>query len=227
VPGNQLLGLSWCRNLVRFPTAYPTLDSTGRGYVVVRYNDLQLMITMAQKSKSARRLASARENGSQGGRERASRYSDEQLSAWASQGGEAVLHKYGPDYFVNLRKRRKNYPKYSESPVVRPNWRARIAWENGQKGGLARAARYSYEHFREWGRLGGIETWCRYGNKFYREIRKRRKYYEKNYFTRKTIMRLRRRCEREARKAKGGPTAWLWKLAGEGFAKHLSQRSHR
>jgi hypothetical protein len=143
------------------------------------------------------------------------------------KGGEAVLHKYGPDYFVNLRKRRKNYPKYSESPVIRPNWRARIAWENGQKGGLARAARYSYEHFREWGRLGGIETWVRHGNAFYREIRKKRKYYRKGYWTRKTIMRLRRKCEREARKAKGGPTAWLWKVAAEGFAKQLSGRSHR
>jgi hypothetical protein len=114
---------------------------------------------MTPKPKSARRLASARENGSQGGRERASRYSGEQLSAWASRGGEAVLHKYGPNYFVQLRKRRKNYPKYLESPVITPNWRARVAWQNGQRGGLARAARYSYEHFREWGRLGGIETW--------------------------------------------------------------------
>jgi hypothetical protein len=185
------------------------------------------MITMAQKPKSARRLASARENGSQGGRERASRYSDEQLSAWASRGGEAVLHKYGPDYFVNLRKRRKSYPKSSESPVIRPNWRARVAWQNGQRGGLARAARYSYEHFREWGRLGGIETWVRHGSRFYRSIRKKRKYYRKNYFTRKTKMRLRRKCEREARRAKGSPIAELLRAAAEELAKQLSRRSHR
>jgi hypothetical protein len=182
------------------------------------------MITMTQKPKSARRLASARENGSQGGRERASRYSGEQLSAWASRGGEAVLHKYGPNYFVQLRKRRKNYPKYLESPVITPNWRARVAWQNGQRGGLARAARYSYEHFREWGRLGGIETWVRHGNKFYRAIRKKRKYYRKNYFTRKTKVRFRRICERGARKTKGSPIAGLWKAVAEEIASQLSRR---
>jgi hypothetical protein len=143
------------------------------------------MITIAQKPTSAKRLASARENGSEGGRQRAARYTGDVLSEWASRGGQAILRRYGPDYFVQLRKKRTNYPKHNESPVVRPNWRARIAWENGQLGGLARAERYSYTHFREWGRLGGIETWCRYGNKFYREIRKKRKYYRKGYWTRK------------------------------------------
>jgi hypothetical protein len=143
------------------------------------------------------------------------------------EGGAAVLHKYGRDYFAQLRKRRKSYPKYSESPVITPNWRLRAASENGQKGGLVRAARYSYTHFREWGRLGGIATWVRYSKKFYREIRKKWKCYEKNYFTRKTKMRLRRKCEREARKARGLPSGWLWKVAAEGFAKQLSRRSHR
>jgi hypothetical protein len=181
---------------------------------------------MAQKPTSAKRLASARENGSQGGRERASRYSGEVLSEWASRGGEAVLHKYGPDYFTQLRKRRKNYPKYSESPVIKPNWRVRIAWENGQKGGLVRAGRYSHTWFREWARLGGIATWVRHGNKFYREIRKKRKYYEKNYFTQKTKMRLRRKCERESRRAKG-PIREVWKVMAEDLAKQLSRRSHR
>jgi len=158
---------------------------------------------MAKKPTAAKRLASARENGSEGGRQRATRYAGEVLSEWASRGGQAVLRKNGPDYFVQPRKRRKDYPKkYSESPIVRPNWRARINWENGQKGGLARARRYSYEHFREWGRRGGIETWVRHRAKFYREIRKKRKYYRKAW-TRKTIMRWRRACEREARKAQG------------------------
>ena len=156
-----------------------------------------------------------------GGRERARRYPGEVLSEWASRGGQAVLHKYGPDYFAQLRKRRKHYPKYSEPPVITPNWRARVAWENGQLGGLARAALYSYTHFREWGRLGGIETWCRYGNIFYREIRKKRKYYRKGFWTRKTIMRLRRRSEREARKAQGLPSGLVWKAAAEEFAKQL------
>jgi hypothetical protein len=182
---------------------------------------------MAQKPTSAKRLASARENGSEGGRERASRYSGDVLSEWASHGGQAVLYKYGPDYFVELRKRRTNYPKRNESPVITPNWRAMTAWENGQKGGLARAALYTYEHFREWGRRGGIATWVRHGAKFYREIRKKRKYYRKGYWTRKTIMRMLRRCEREARKAQGLPSGLIWKAAAEEFAKQLSRRSHR
>jgi hypothetical protein len=176
---------------------------------------------MAKKPTSAKRLASARLNGSEGGRERASRYSGHVLSEWASRGGRAVLHKFGPDYFVQLRKRRKNYPKRNESPVITPNWRAMAAWENGQKGGLARAALYSYTHFREWGRLGGIETWCRYGNKHYREIRRKRKYYSKGYFSRKTIKRLRRKCEREAEKARGLPSGLVWKIAAEEFARQL------
>ena len=45
-------------------------------------------------------------------------------------------------------------------------------------GRLARAARYSPECFREWGRIGGIETLVRHGKKFYREIRKKLKYYK-------------------------------------------------
>jgi hypothetical protein len=175
---------------------------------------------MTQKT-SAKRLASARLNGSEGGRERAKRYSDEVLSEWASRGGQAVLYKYGPDYFVQLRKRRTNYPKNSDSPVIPPNWRSRIAWENGQRGGLARAALYSHTHFREWGRLGGIETWCRYGNKFYREIRQKRKYYRKGYLSRKTIMRMLRKCEREARKARGLPSGLVWEIAAQELTKQL------
>ena len=135
---------------------------------------------------STRRTIAARENGSEGGRNRASVYSGGVLSEWASHGGRAVLAKYGPEYFAELRKRRKNYHKQNEPPVVEPNWRKIQAREKGQKGGLARAARYSSECFREWGRIGGIETRTRYGKKFYREIRKKRKYYKKGYLTRKT-----------------------------------------
>ena len=48
------------------PISYglPTLDSTARDYVVVRYNDLQSMITTVQKPKSAKRLVSSLGNGS-------------------------------------------------------------------------------------------------------------------------------------------------------------------
>jgi hypothetical protein len=172
---------------------------------------------MEQASGSNRRTLAARENGSEGGRKRASVYSGDVLSEWASHGGKAVLAKYGPEYFAELRKQRKNYPKQNESPVVQPNWRSIMAWENGQKGGLARAARYSPEHLKEWGRLGGIETRTRYGKKFYRGIRKKRKYYKKGYLTRKTKMRWLKKCEREARNEKGSVIAGLWKATAEQF----------
>jgi hypothetical protein len=61
--------------------------------------------------KSTKRSVAARENGSYGGQERASRYERVILSEWSSRGGKAVLAKYGPEYFKELRKRRKNYPK--------------------------------------------------------------------------------------------------------------------
>jgi len=173
-----------------------------------------------QESGSSRRTIAARENGSEGGRKRASVYSGDVLSEWASHGGKAVLAKYGPEYFAELRKRRKKYPKQHESPVVQPNWRSITAWENGQKGGLARAARYSSECFREWGRLGGIETRTRYGKKFYSVIRGKRKYYKKGYLTRKTKSRLRKKYERLASKAskeQNSAIAGLWKSAAEEF----------
>jgi hypothetical protein len=170
---------------------------------------------------SDRRTIAAQENGSEGGRKRASVYSGDVLSEWASHGGKAVLAKYGADYFVELRKRRKHYYKQNESPVIRPNGRSIMAWENGQKGGLARAARYSSDCFREWGRVGGIETRTRYGKKFYQEIRKKRQYYKKGYLTRKTKMRLRKKYERLASKAskeQNSAIAGLWKVAAKEFA---------
>jgi hypothetical protein len=76
-----------------------------------------------QTTGPSRRTIAARENGSEGGRKRASQFSWDVLSEWASHGGKAVLAKYGPDCFAGLRKRGKNYPKLNESPVVEPNWR--------------------------------------------------------------------------------------------------------
>ena len=63
---------------------------------------------------SRKRLMSSRENGSYGGQERALRYGKDVLSEWASWGGKAVLEKYGREYFVEIRKKRNIYPKYSE-----------------------------------------------------------------------------------------------------------------
>jgi hypothetical protein len=175
---------------------------------------------MTQQSKSGRRTIAARENGSEGGRKRANVYSGDVLSEWASHGGKAVLAKYGPGYFSELRKRRTTYPKQNQSPVVRPNLRSIMARENGQMGGLARAARYGPTCFREWGRKGGIETLVRHGTKFYSEIRKKRKYYKKGYLTQRTKVRLRRKYERLAVRAskEDNPTiSALWQVAAKYF----------
>jgi hypothetical protein len=131
---------------------------------------------------------------------RAGRYSSEKLSEWAAKGGEAVLAKHGPDYFVALRKRRKKYPKQNEPYVVFQDCPGVVAGrQNGQRGGFARAELHRPERRKEWARLGGIATRTRHGNDFYREIRKLRKYYPKECLTRKAEERLRqmlvdRRC---------------------------------
>ena len=139
-----------------------------------------------------RRRIAARENGRNGGYARAGRYSSEKLSEWAAKGGEAVLTKHGPDYFVELRKRRKNYPKQNEPyAVFQDSPRVVAGRQNGQQGGFARAELHGPERRKEWARLGGIATRTRHGNDFYREIRKLRKYYLPGYLTRKTEERLR------------------------------------
>jgi uncharacterized protein len=143
--------------------------------------------------KFLRRWIVARENGSNGGYVRAGRYSSEKLSEWAAKGGEAVLARYGPDYFVALRKRRKKYPKQTEPYVLfQDSPRVVAGKQNGQRGGFARAELHGPEKRKEWARLGGIATRTRHGNDFYCEIRKLRKYYLKEYLTRQTDERLRR-----------------------------------
>jgi hypothetical protein len=62
-------------------------------------------------SRKSEKRADAQENGAEGGFERASRHSPEKLSEWASLGGETVLAKYGPDYFVDLRKTPQALPQ--------------------------------------------------------------------------------------------------------------------
>jgi len=54
---------------------------------------------------------SSRENGSYRGQERALRHDTDVLASW---GGNAVLKKYGREYFVEIRKKRKNYRKYRD-----------------------------------------------------------------------------------------------------------------
>ena len=157
----------------------------------------------------------ARKNGSYGGQERASRYEQVILSEWGFRGGKAVLAKYGPDYFKELRKRRKHYPKYSESPVVQPNLRVLAGRQNGHRGGMRRAEFYSPEHLREWARMGGIATRTRHGNEFFREIRKLRKYYLKGYLTQKTKDRLREQAIHRAKTEPNWAIAALWRGVAE------------
>jgi hypothetical protein len=173
-------------------------------------------MTANQKLKPTKRLIASRENGSYGGEARADNHDPVVLSEWSSWGGKAVLEKYGREYFVALRKRRKSYPKFSQSPAD-PNSRATSAWQNGQKGGERRAELYGPDWLREWGRLGGIETRTRYGNKFYREIRAKQKYYKKGYQTRKTKKRWQTKCERFASKEHNPAIAELWKAAAKHF----------
>lgn len=138
------------------------------------------------------RLIAAQENGSNGGYARAGRYSSKKLSEWAAKGGRAILAKHGPDYFVELRKRRRNYPRQTEPYVVfQDSPRVVAGRQNGQRGGFARAELHGPEQRSEWARRGGIATRARNGKDFYREIRKLRKYYRNGYSTRKTPERLR------------------------------------
>jgi general stress protein YciG len=152
-----------------------------------------------------RRREAAQENGSEGGFKRAEYYDPEVLSEWAAKGGQAVLAKYGRNYFVDLRKRRK-IRRIDE--IVRSELaayegflvaaRAVAAKLNGRRGGRARASLYSAEQRTDWARKGGIATRARYGNDYYREIRKLRKRYRKGYLTRKTKVRLKESFERLA-----------------------------
>ena len=142
-----------------------------------------------QQPKSAKRVATARRNGSYGGRVRASRHDPAILCEWSSRGGKAVLEKYGREYFKGLRRRRKRYPKQSVV-VAQTSPRVVAARKNGQRGGLARAEKHDAAELKGWARMGGLATRSRHGPNFFRGIRKLRKQYRKGYVTRKTKKRL-------------------------------------
>jgi hypothetical protein len=144
---------------------------------------------------STKRAIAARKNGREGGLERASRYGPEVLAEWSSRGGKVVVAKYGREYFIALRKRRKHYPKYSQ-PAAQPSPRLLAGKRNGEKGGNARAERHSPEQLREWARIGGIATRERHGLEFFRGIRKLRRHYKKGYLQHKTKKRLERQADR-------------------------------
>ena len=165
-----------------------------------------------QAAKSRRRLIAARQNGSYGGQERAARHDHWVLAEWSSRGGKAVLEKYGREYFIELRKRRTHYPKYSESPLIQPTPRVLAARINGRKGGIRRANYYSKACLQAMARAGGIATRNRYGSEFYRQIRKLRKTYWTGYTTKKTKERLRQWALREAKTEKNPALAAIWRV---------------
>jgi hypothetical protein len=166
------------------------LQVTQQTFETLRRKRLSVKIQASSPNpKSSKRTIAARENGSFGGQGRASRYEPVILSEWSSWGGKAVLEKYGPAYFKQLRRRRKRYPKQSPS-VTQTNPRVVAARANGQRGGLARAQLHDPEQLKQWARLGGIATRRRHGADFFRTIRKRRKRYRRGYLTRKTKARL-------------------------------------
>lgn len=151
------------------------------------------------------RAMASRSNGSYGGEARAARYEPLILSEWASKGGKAVLQKYGREHFVELRKRRGTKPPERPepwpSPKLRKYFKSIAARENGRKGGFARAELFYPKCRQAMAREGGIATRNRYGNEFFREIRKRRKNYAKGYMTRKTKQRMREFCLQNAKTA--------------------------
>jgi hypothetical protein len=73
------------------------------------------------------------------------------------------------------------------------------------------------EYLRKWGGLGGIATRNRYGNDFYREIRKKRKRYLKGYITTKTKQRIRQQAIRQAKTEPNWAIAELWKAVAKNW----------
>jgi general stress protein YciG len=162
------------------------------------------------------RIIHRRENGSIGGEERASRHDPVVLQDWSSRGGKQVLEKYGREYFVELRKKRKHYPSFWTSPSNKRKLRSLTNQRNGRKGGVACASRYGSEHLKELGWLGGIATRNRHGSNFFREIRKEREYYPpQGYKTRKTKARLRKEALEQANASPDSPIAALWRAVAK------------
>ena len=163
-----------------------------------------------------RRRAAAQNNGSQGGSKRAADYGPDVLSEWAAAGGKAVLAKYGREHFVELRKRHRTCAEDIQLRKDFENAQAEARTigrkRNAQKGGVKRGALYSAEQRSNWARKGGIATQARYGNDFYREIRKLRKRYRKGYLMQKTKERLRETFERLASDEAGSGLASLWEF---------------
>lgn len=177
-------------------------------------------MTDKRLSSPSKRMISARENASYGGQARAQRFFNrpEMLKEWSSRGGKAVLEKYGREYFVELRRLRKHYPKYKNSePATRPNWRREAAIENGRLGGIRRAELLSPECLKAMAREGGLATLERYGNEHFKEIRKKRRYYKKGYITARTKARVHREALQNAKETPG-PLRYLWLAVANNFS---------
>lgn len=128
-------------------------------------------------------------------------------------GGIAVLNKYGPDYFREIRDRRTNYPKQDAQDLPRKVISPRIisARQNGKLGGLARAKLHRPEELTTWARAGGHATRERYGKDYYREIRKLRTEYRKGYVNRKTKEKQRAMYNRLANSG-SDPISAVWRF---------------
>jgi len=142
-----------------------------------------------KQNQGSTRRAIARRNGSYGGQARAARHPAAQLSEWSSRGGKTVLKKYGTEYFKQIRRHRKSYPRPSIT-VGQTSPRVIAGRANGRLGGLARARKHDSADLTLWARMGGTATRDRHGADFYSKIRKYRTHYGKGYLTRKTKERL-------------------------------------
>ncbi len=85
-----------------------------------------------------------------------------------------------------------------------PKRRRGTVWER-------RAQLYGAESRQAMAREGGIATRNRYGNEFFRQIRKKRRYYRKGYITRKTKERLREEAIQHVKAEKNWAIAALWR----------------
>jgi hypothetical protein len=172
----------------------------------------------------------SRQNSENRGVARAARYEPLILSEWASKGGKAVLEKYGREYFVELRKRRPTKAQSAEAAAKAHLHRKKCiksiaARENGRKGGQRRAELFYPECHQARAREGGIATRNRYGNEFFREIRKKRRYYRKGYTNIRTRRRIRDEALQKAKREQNPIVKYLWPLIinWESYSKSPSQ----
>jgi hypothetical protein len=143
------------------------------------------------------------------------------LSKWAALGGKAVLERYGREHFAHMRQLRRNAPSSGDEPPadwIKREMKLISARENGRIGGFRRAELYGEKCRQAMARQGGIATRNRYGNQFFREIRKKRRHYLKGYITAKTKERIREDALQKAQSEPNWGLRSLWCAVAREFS---------